>query len=349
MKHSEQNNHSETEEQISSCADDILYLAPRPVPTGASPFSMRSLHKTANDTYMDFALTGATLEFAVRCYIGSVMGMALFMLTATLGIGIVSHIDAGMPIMEPTIVLFSPNWFIISYFSFLSGTYGYHFCQAVYQIVSYPPVRFNRQRREVVYVAKRGEAPRIIPWEEVIACVSSGAVVTNYGVRETFALKIGLRETVDGDVVWLTVPSLTLMSAISEWEAIRAYMEEGPSALPIPFTADMPEEGTVEYFHECRLDYRERHWYIRYVFGFLFIQFCSGWTLPNRISQWVERLPKASFPKSVREWSKPLPRDQWASPSAELIEESRAMSKFRHGADLLTYFRQRGLRQGIDT
>ena len=243
--------------------------------------------------------------------------------------------------MEPVITIFSPNWFIYGYFSFLIGIYAYCFFQAIYQLILYPPIRFNRQRREVAYVAKRGEPPRIIPWEEVIACVSSGTVATDYGVQNRFALMIGLRDASDGQVVWLTVPSATLGLAVSEWEAIRVYMEEGPAALPVPFMAGMPDEGTVAFFHACRRDYRERHWYVRYLFGFLLIQFCSGWTLPCLISEWVERLPKASFPKTVRDWSKPLPRDQWQAPSAELLEESEAVRhSFRQGKTLFDHLRK---------
>ncbi|WP_122709877.1 hypothetical protein [Pseudomonas viridiflava] len=213
------------------------------------------------------------------------------------------------------------------------------FVHAVYPHSTIPPTRFNRQRREVAYVAKRGEPPRFIPWEDVIACVSSSMVATEYGTQQKFALMIGLRDASDGQVVWLTVPSYTLGMAVGEWEAIRAYMEEGPSALPLPMMGENMEEGTVEFFHMCRKGYRYDHWYIRYLFGFLLIQFCSGWTLPCRIAAWVERLPKKAFPKAVLDWSKPLPPEQWQSPSDELIEQSKAVRKtLRKGLTVLDHF-----------
>ncbi|WP_244652875.1 hypothetical protein [Pseudomonas viridiflava] len=217
--------------------------------------------------------------------------------------------------------------------------YLYCFAQAVYPHSTIPPTRFNRQRREVAYVAKRGEPPRFIPWEDVIACVSSSMVATEYGTQQKFALMIGLRDASDGQVVWLTVPSYTLGMAVGEWEAIRAYMEEGPSALPLPMMGENMEEGTVEFFHMCRKGYRYDHWYIRYLFGFLLIQFCSGWTLPCRIAAWVERLPKKAFPKAVLDWSKPLPPEQWQHPSDELIEQSKAVRKtLRKGLTVLDHF-----------
>ncbi|ORC45965.1 hypothetical protein BZK31_28700, partial [Pseudomonas floridensis] len=69
--------------------------------------------------------------------------------------------------------------------------YLYCFAQAVYPHSKIPPTRFNRQRREVAYVASRGEPPRFIPWEDVIACVSSSMVATPYGTQQNYALMIG--------------------------------------------------------------------------------------------------------------------------------------------------------------
>jgi hypothetical protein len=101
------------------------------------------------------------------------------------------------------------------------------------------------------------------------------------------------------------------------------------------------EEGTVAYFYMCREMYRDEHCYLRYLFGFIVIQFCSGWTLPCYIAAWVERLPKTSFPKSVLDWSKPLPPEQWKKPSAELIEQSKAVRKsLRQGKSLFEHFRE---------
>lgn len=320
---------------------EIFYLAPRQIPTGATPFSARQLHQVANEVYLDFALGIPSLEFAVRCYIGWLMGLIIFCGIIGVGTGIADYLIHGIPFLETAIPFVFSNWVLWIIVGFFGSCFAYLFLKTVYQLLLHPPIRFNRQRREVAYVAKRGEPPRIIPWEEVIACVSSGTVATDYGVQNRFALMIGLRDASDGQVVWLTVPSATLGLAVSEWEAIRVYMEEGPAALPLPFMAGMPDEGTVAFFHACRRDYRERHWYVRYLFGFLLIQFCSGWTLPCCISEWVERLPKASFPKTVRDWSKPLPRDQWQAPSAELLEESEAVRRsFREGKTLFDHLRK---------
>jgi len=173
----------------------------------------------------------------------------------------------------------------------------------------------------------------------VIACVSVGQTVTQYAVTPSFALMIGLRDANTGNVLWVTVPTATLGLAVSEWEAIRAYMEKGPSALPEP-QPEEHEEGTVAYFNLCRQVYRTEHSYLRYVFGFLAIQFFSGWHLPCHISAWVNRRPKASFPKEVLDWSQPLPPEQWAVPSETLKKQSADVRKaFAKGQTLLDYFK----------
>ena len=319
---------------------EVFYLAPQPVPTGMKGFSSRNLYKKSNETSLDFSIGSATIEFAARSAIGSVMSMMLFFLLVGIGLGVSDNLRYGDPIFGITISLIIPNPYLWAFIIFLASMYSYYFLKAVYQIAVCPPVRFNRQRREVAYVAKRGQPPRFVPWEEVIAYVSTSKVVTQYGSHNSFSLMIGLRDSESGDVVWITVPTASLMLAFSEWEAIRSYMEEGLSALPPPMS-EAYEEGTVAYFQLCRQTYRENHWYVTYLFGFVLIQFCSGWTLPCHIAAWVERLPKTSFPKSVLDWSKPLPPEQWQKPSAELIEQSKAVRKsLRQGKSLFEHFRQ---------
>jgi hypothetical protein len=56
------------------------------------------------------------------------------------------------------------------FFLFL-GMFGALFAYAVYQETQHPPIRFNRQRREVCYIPAKGK-PAYIPWEELIACAS---------------------------------------------------------------------------------------------------------------------------------------------------------------------------------
>ena len=286
---------------------------------------------------MDFGSGNGTLEFGTRALVGSVMTIIILFVIASIPMAYIETKFNGESYLKHLLVVLL-NPYFWAFVAALTSMYFFLFTKAIRKLLNVSPIRFNRQRREVAYVAKRGQPPRFVPWEEVIACVSTGKVVTQYGSHNSFSLMIGLRDLASDDVVWITVPTASLMLAVSEWEAIRSYMEEGLSALP-PMSEEY-EEGTVGYFQLCRQAYRENHWYVTYLFGFVLIQFCSGWTLPCHIAAWVERLPKTSFPKSVLDWSKPLPPEQWQKPSAELIEQSKAVRKsLRQGKSLFEHFK----------
>jgi hypothetical protein len=57
---------------------DFIYLSPRPLPTGTTPFSSRQLQRTSNDTYLDFAAGQGNFEFMARAGIGSIVFITLF-------------------------------------------------------------------------------------------------------------------------------------------------------------------------------------------------------------------------------------------------------------------------------
>ncbi|WP_421683274.1 DUF6708 domain-containing protein [Stutzerimonas urumqiensis] len=319
---------------------EVFYLSPKPLPTGMPAFSSRQLHRESNEVFLDYAVSRGTFEFASRGSIGSVMFILIFFFVVGFGLGVADYVQHGDPIFEIILTLVLPNWYMWGIVGFLVTMYGSIFIYFVRQVSIRPPIRFNRQRREVAFAFRKGEAPRYIPWEEVIACVSVGQTATQYAVTPSFALMIGLRDANTGDVLWVTVPTATLALAlaVSEWEAIRAYMEEGVSALPEPQPEEY-EEGTVAYFNLCRQVYRTEHSYLRYLFGFLAIQFFSGWHLPCHISAWVNRRPKASFPRELLDWSQPLPSEQWAVASEALKKQSADVRKaFAKGQTLLDYF-----------
>ncbi|MEO3726991.1 hypothetical protein ABHN98_20805 [Pseudomonas syringae] len=315
---------------------DFIYLSPRPTHTGLPPFSTRQLHREANETYLDFALGRGNFEFMSRVGIGVVMFFTTFLFLVT---GYLSWLRRKFePFLSSWWEFFTGPvvWTIVLS---LAALYSIIFYLSVRQITVHPPIRFNRERREVAFVTSRGSAPRYVAWEKTIACVTSGKLITQYAVIPEFKIMIGLFDDNTGDILWSSISSGNLGSAISEWEAIRAYMEEGPSVLP-PQQTDELEEGSVAFFHLCRRTYRKEHSYLRYLWGFVTIQFFSGWTLPCYISGWVNKRPKAGFPKEVLDWSRPLPSDQHAKPSEELLHESAEVFKaFSNGQSLLDYFK----------
>ena len=320
---------------------EAFYLSPKPLQTGYAAFTGQRMHREVNDVFLDFAHGVSGLEFAVRASVGSIIFMIIFFLLVGVGLGIHDYVKYGSPVFEILITLVFPNYYLWGFTVVHILIAGIPLYKSIHQITSIPPVRFNRQRREVAYVRQKGESPLIVPWEEVIACVTAGTVVNQYAVMHNYSLMIGLRDSRSGEVVWLTLNVGHLSLAVSEWEALRVYMEEGPLALPEPLLMDEEfQEGTVAYFHMCRGVYREMHSWPMYAFGFLTIQFCSGWTLPCRFSGWIYTRPKAAFPDAIREWSKPLPAEQHAKPSAELLQQSAELRQaLDKGLSLFDYYK----------
>ncbi len=318
---------------------EALYLAPKPLPTGYAAFSSLGMHHDVNDICLDFAPGLRGMEFAIRTSAGAVMGMVIFFTLFNLFIA--SYTFYRGRLFWSTLFESSLNPIMWGFLVVLILMFGIPFSRSIKQITTQPPVRFNRQRREVAYVSKKDEPPLIVPWEEVIACVTVSNVITEYAVIPSASLKIGLRDSSSGELAWLTISTGHLSLAVSEWEALRVYMEEGPLALPTPLLMDEEfQEGTVAHFHMCRELYREMHSWPVYAFGFLTIQFCSGWTLPCRFSEWINTRPKAAFPESIREWSKPLPAEQHAQPSAELVQQSADLRlALSQGQSLLDYYK----------
>lgn len=60
---------------------EVFYLSPKPVPTGMPAFSGQNLHQQANEVFLDVGAGQASVEFAARCYIGSVMFLVIFLLS----------------------------------------------------------------------------------------------------------------------------------------------------------------------------------------------------------------------------------------------------------------------------
>ncbi|SFU13206.1 hypothetical protein [Pseudomonas marincola] len=53
--------------------EEVVYLAPKPIPTGMAAFSSRELYRTANETCADFVMGRGSFEFMIRWAIGSVV------------------------------------------------------------------------------------------------------------------------------------------------------------------------------------------------------------------------------------------------------------------------------------
>ncbi|MCE8043688.1 hypothetical protein HOP60_16150 [Halomonas daqingensis] len=170
----------------------------------------------------------------------------------------------------------------------------------------------------------------LVPWEDVIALAVfnpsvSASAITGFGWN--FALLPPDPErpgyTLPGAGIVVGVGGLP--GALAQWEYVRRFMEEGPEAI----TPSAQEWGPKWYDAyvarekaECertndmarwRRFRREQRWeHAR--FTHWYTDYCMKHVLPKAV------------PKDwLAEWSKPLPREQWAKPSRQLAELSEQL------------------------
>jgi hypothetical protein len=66
-----------------------------------------------------------------------------------------------------------------------------------------------------------------------------------------------------------------------------------------------------------------------YPFWWYLYHVLTLWTLPNHLTEWeirrIKSIGRAVVPEAMQRWSEPLPPEQWAKPSAELLRLSAAV------------------------
>ncbi|APC14775.1 hypothetical protein BLL42_03175 [Pseudomonas frederiksbergensis] len=201
------------------------------------------------------------------------------------------------------------------------------------------PIRFNRQRREVCYFPDGSDEPVIQPWEEMVAWLSVSTGVTGVGIMSNYTFGMAIDNPKADTVHFLTQEVMTPIHGLGKWEAIRAYMEKGPQFCPgkAPYEgchtfdkerADMLEE----YQHNERSTLGVGWWYLSHVI--------TWWRFPYWVAEWDHGYSMKALPDSIADWSKPLPPELWAKPSAALKEQSAKIEKaFAQGQDFMTYFK----------
>ncbi|UFQ02968.1 hypothetical protein KJY40_19380 [Pseudomonas fitomaticsae] len=203
------------------------------------------------------------------------------------------------------------------------------------------PTRFNRQRREVCFMPEGATEPVFVPWESLSAWIIEAQGATQYGIHRQYGMGIGFYE---GETLTsLEFQCAGLPIAISHWEAIRGYMEYEIHDLKsiqdlqdLQGPGDPPHEG-LHTFRNARARMHQQirdgsrtrlsgfFWYLYHVM--------TLWTIPNRLVEWevcrLERIGKQALPEVMRQWSEPLPEDQWAKPSEELLRLSEQVRQLQ--------------------
>jgi len=296
------------------------HLAPLPIPTGQPASDLMNIIWRKNDVYMDIGsfVMGAGW---MMLHMLSVLILAVAIWTAASGdiwLSLAMLASMGLGLMGTLWYLFIKQW----------------------RKPLYPPLRFNRQRREVCITEPDGNY-WFVPWECVHAIAPSALSLNTGGASQQgslllwFPLKGQEHEEYAPDKEgWaLMVNTGGGISSMAQWECIRSFMEVGPEVVPdssIPETSDkIKREGywgawksyAAQFIDEvktkdvgpalttlCGLT----------IFGIPWVAVLMGKKL--------EHIPELAAPETI-EWSKPLPPEQWATRSPELDQAIREQER----------------------
>ncbi|SED66157.1 hypothetical protein SAMN05216205_5853 [Pseudomonas mohnii] len=320
----------------------MTYLAPLPLPTPMPPYGPHI--GELNDVYMDFGL-GSPQIFSWQVIFGGPLTMTFmfafllplfsFFFGLVLGYDLLYSWEFAEQVFFPSSELGLQTAFVL-----LSiGLAVWHHNHKKRSTLI--PTRFNRQRREVCFMPSGATEPVFVPWESLSAWVIEAQGATQYGIHRQYGMGIGYHH---GE----TLTSLEFQCAglplvISHWEAIRGYMEYEVNDLKsiqdlqdLQGPDDPPHEG-LHTFHNARARMHQQirdgsrsrtsgfFWYLYHVM--------TLWTIPNRLVEWevrrLEEIGKQALPDAMREWSEPLPQEQWAKPSEELLRLSEQVRQLQ--------------------
>ncbi|MHC8389250.1 hypothetical protein ACYZTM_14690 [Pseudomonas sp. MDT2-39-1] len=314
----------------------ITYLAPLPLPTPLPPHGPHI--GELNEVYMDFGL-GSPEVFSWQVILGGPFSgafMIAFLIPLFSGFMFFLFGQSWEDIQDITTRMFIEEAYELALVTgfltlFIGLCVWLHNHNKRAEII---PTRLNRQRREVCFMPEDATEPVFVPWESLSAWVIEAQSATQYGIRRQYGMGIGFQH---GEILTsVEFPCTGLPIAISYWEAIRGYMEYEVNDLKsiqdlqdLQGPDDPPHEG-LHTFHNARARMHQQirdgsrnrvsgfFWYLYHVM--------TLWTIPNHLTEWeIRRLQKMAphvLPEVMRQWSEPLPKEQWAKPSEELVRMS---------------------------
>jgi hypothetical protein len=317
---------------------EALFLSPLPVPTGQLPFDLDGSIVEINETYLDLGSTNSGKIFQAQIMITNIMLVILFFFAFT-------------PFIAGATAWGNPHG--VTFWSRADAVLDYTYNLALWLIAMTTlialyvifgstikktktrPIRFNRQKREICYFPENSDTPIIRPWEETIAWISISFNTTGVGLIKTYTLGIAIEDKANGLTHYInnTVPSP--YHGIGQWEAIRTYMEKGPDYCP--------EKSTPEGLHTFDVKRKELHSEQKGMIAkswWLLTHLISWWKIPYLIAEWDHQHSMKAMPETINEWSKPIPKLQWAHPSPELSDQTSKIEKaFSQGQDFMSYFK----------
>ncbi len=281
------------------------HLAPLPIPTGQPASDLMSIIWRKNQVFLDIG------SFAMGAGWLTLHALTFLIVTVAIWVGLSGDVWLSL--------------FIFAFFGGgLMGTLWYLFIKQ-YRKPLIPPIRFNRQRREVCITEPDGSY-WFVPWERVHAIAPSALSLNTGGASQQgslllwFPLKGQEHENYAPDKQgWvLMVNAGGGISSMAQWECIRSFMEVGPEAIPEPLENICGLSLKQIFWREFDKSCQERGLFLTVVWevGIMFPLF-------NPMGgHWITRKKLAHIPEltapEVIEWSKPIPREQWAKRSPEL-------------------------------
>ena len=311
------------------------YLAPLPLPTSEQPYC--PYISGYNDIFLDFG-GGEPNVFSYQIWLGGPFTFSCllaFGMPFIAGLGFALLGSEWSEVREAITDSFPVAWGI-AFKGWLASSAICLFVwfQAHNLFTKVIPTRFNRQRREVCFMPDGATEPLFVPWESLSAWVVQAQGATQYGVTRQYGMGMGFEH--EGELVRVEFQCGSLQLAISNWEAVRGYMEyelndlstlQDPLGLQEP--GDPPHEG-LHTFRNARagLHRRLREKQVGRIYAFFWYVYhvMTLWTLPNHLVEWeIKRIAKVgrrALPPAMQAWSEPLPPEQWAKPSSELLRLS---------------------------
>src|SRR5690606_35050385 len=283
------------------------HLAPLPIPTGQSAKDLLNLIWRKNDVYLDvgsFAMGAGWLVLSVGNFLVGIFSLSVLSQYQLLGLWSLIAVIPGTAFMAFMWWLYSRAW----------------------HLPLRPPLRFNRQRREVCVTRPDGSF-WFVPWERVHAVTPTATQLGPYGAGTSGALILWLPlegqehepyHPDKGGWVMMTSPG-SGNSAMAQWECIRSFMELGPQAVPEPtIVPDAHLTPWQSYLQGCRNAAKEHGWFRALAWeGFAGLFVGNVVLLDYLLRKKLAHLPDLTAPEAV-EWSKSLPPEQWAKRSPEL-------------------------------
>ncbi len=272
------------------------YLAPLPLPTGQKPSECLRIIWRKNDIFMDIS------NYSVGS--GIMMLWPLIIIYCSLAY-----------IMNDVIVLMMG--------AVVTGLPGLMLIYSLFRPTPLP-IRFNRQRREVCLLKRNGEY-WIVPWESVVAAATQ-ASSTSQGGKVTYGmLFVSLKNpdpnaSKDNQHFTMGFGCGGGEAAMALWECIRSYMEIGPDAVEDKtFQYNRQNKNILTCYKEDFIEFAHRRgWVLAFLWeGLVGLFIFNSLLIYAVVKLKISPPPDLDHPDII-EWSRPLPPEQWAKPSAEL-------------------------------